>query len=230
MGHVGLEEASRLLARNGWLTQTPAPFRERILGASRLLHFERRQTIYDVGDPPRGAFGVATGAVNVEIALNSGGTHTAYVGTHGFWIGETAMVKNRPHVVSLVAARPCTVLHLSTEAFEEIAAEDPTAWRWIALLTAQLLDSALQFIEDMMIPSSRERVVAILLSLSGCRDLATDNDLRAIDLTHEEVGRLTNLSRSRLATILRDLRDDGLIDCSYRTIRILEPSRLRECL
>ncbi len=230
MSRLGIAEASRRLSNTGWLTRVPADFRDRVLQSCRLIHVDRRQTVYAIGDPIGGPFGVAGGAVCVEIAPHEDDPKIGYVGTCGFWFGGDSLIAQQPRVVGVVAARPTTLLHIPAPEFEAIAAADPSAWRWLALLVAQMSLHAIDMVDDMMIPSSRGRVIAMLLSLSGCRRGEADGDEPSVDLTHEEVGGLANLSRSRLATILKELRAEGLIDCSYRTIRIIDPGGLRAAL
>ncbi|UOM35631.1 Crp/Fnr family transcriptional regulator [Acuticoccus sp. I52.16.1] len=230
MGHLGIAEASQQLSAVGWLAQVPPAFRDRVLEVCHLIQVDRRQPVYSVGDPIGGPYGVADGAVSVEISPYDDAPHIGYVGTRGFWFGEVSLIAQQPRIVGVVATRPTTLLHLPAHAFEEIAAEDPLAWRYLALMTTRMVANAIGVVDDMMIPSSRARVAAILLTLSGCRAADPDDEAPALDLTHEEVGRLANLSRSRLATILRDLRTAELIDCSYRTIRLTDPAGLRALL
>jgi uncharacterized membrane protein len=46
-------------------------------------------------------------------------------------------------------------------------------------------------------------------------------------LSQDELAALSNMSRTTISTILRDLENDGLIKLGYRSVTVIHPGRLR---
>jgi CRP-like cAMP-binding protein len=76
-----------------------------------------------------------------------------------------------------------------------------------------------------MIPEGRQRVLAVLMRLSGLRD-AKPPASPSVHLSKEEIGSIANVSRSALSQILRDLEVRGVVVQGYRSVRILDPVAL----
>ncbi len=217
----------RLLADTGWLATTPESFKTSVLAACRVRTFARGESVYGFDDPPGGLWGLAKGAVAVEVASVEHGLHVAHVLHPGAWMGEAALVTGTPRRVGVVATRPSLLGFLSIADFTRIADADPEAWRWLALLAVIHTDIAITVANDLMIRNTTARVAAILLHLAGCRTGATEQSAE-IDLSQSDLARMTSLSRTALASQLKRLRVQGLIDADYRRIRITAPAKLRD--
>src|SRR5271165_1325596 len=63
-----LGQAHEIVARQGWLNLAPPAFRRIVLDRCRLKVFEAGATVYSVGDPPGGMFGLLRGKVALSIA------------------------------------------------------------------------------------------------------------------------------------------------------------------
>ncbi len=61
-------QAHEVVSREGWLSFTPEPFRRVVLDRCKLQEFKAGSTIYSVGDPPAGMFGLARGSFALSIA------------------------------------------------------------------------------------------------------------------------------------------------------------------
>jgi CRP-like cAMP-binding protein len=216
----------RALAETGWLAATPEPFKTRVLAACRARTFVRGEAIYGFDDPPGGLWGLVEGAVAVEIASAEHGLHVAHVLHPGAWMGEAALLTRTPRRVGVVATRPSVLGFLSIADFTRIADADPEAWRWLALLAVIHTDIAIAVANDLMIRNTTARVAAALLHLAGCRGGAAEQAAE-IDLSQSDLARMAALSRTALASQLRRLRAQGLIEANYRRIRITSPAQLR---
>ena len=81
-----------------------------------------------------------------------------------------------------------------------------------------------------MIPIT-SRCIAVLLRLGGCR-LSSPPDSRPIEinLSQEDIAFMSNLARTTVGAVLRKLEAMGLLEQSYRRLRILAPDALRAML
>jgi CRP-like cAMP-binding protein len=214
------------LAGTGWLAATPAPFKTSVLAACRVRTFARGESVYGFDDPPGGLWALAEGAVAIELASVEHGVHVAHVLHPGAWMGQAALLTKTPRRVGVLAVRPSLLGFLSIADFTRIADADPEAWRWLALLSVMHADIAISVANDLMIRNTTVRVAAILLHLAGCRTGDAEQSSE-IDLSQSDLARMTSLSRTALASQLKRLRAQGLIDADYRRIRITSPARLR---
>lgn len=223
--------ARAIVGGQGWLSLTPPSFRNAVLEHSRFVVAEAGKTIFQVGDPPGGLYGLVSGTLGVSIAPGERGPYLAHFAQPGTWLGEAAVITGRPRMVGLAATRTCHMLHLPLHALQEILTSDPAAWRFIALLTTLHLNIAIGAADDLMIRDHTKRLVAILLRLGGCRMPGELRD-RPIDVhvNQNDLAHMANVARTTAGSVLRSLASQGHIEHAYRSIRILSPDALRGLL
>lgn len=84
------------LAKVGWLSQQNAEFQERMAKAGKWMTLAKGQLLYDVGDTPDAIFGLAEGLLDVAIPISADEMVTLHRAAPGFWIGDSASLRNRP--------------------------------------------------------------------------------------------------------------------------------------
>src|SRR5208283_5211977 len=225
------KQAHDIISRQGWLSYTPPPFRQTVLDRCRFETFKAGATIYSVGDPPGGMYGLATGSFAISIAPGERGPYVAHFARPGTWFGEAAAFTEQPRRISLSVTRDSKVLHLPLPAIREIVGADPGAWRFFGLASILHIDVAIGAADDLLIRDPFKRSVAVLLRLGGCR-YRTPEGARPIevDVSQEDFATMTNVARTTAGTVLRKLEADGGVEVSYRRVRILAPDSLRAML
>ena len=226
-----LTQAHDIISRDGWLSFVPPPFRQVVLDRCALQEFQDGATIYSIGDPPGGMYGLVMGNFAVSIAPGERGPYIAHFAQPGTWFGEAAAFTEQPRRIGLAVSRDTEALHLPLPAIREIVAADPGAWRFFGLAAIAHYDVAIGAADDLLIRDHVKRSVAVLLRLGGCR-YRTPAGGRPIDVdvSQEHFAAMTNLARTTAGTVLRQFEADGLIDVSYRRVRILAPDALRAML
>ena len=215
----------------GWLGYTPMSFRRAVFDRCLREQFKAGTQVYSIGDEPGGMFGIVSGGLAVSIAPGEQGPYIAHFAMPGTWFGEAAAITRQPRRVGLTATRDSELLHLPLRAIDEIVRLDPSAWRYIALVTIGFLDLAVGGIDDLMIRDHVKRFVAILLRMGDCRYFNTRGDGPIeVDVNHEELAHMANVARTTAGAILRKLEADGHLALSYRRIIILAPDALRKML
>lgn len=225
------KQAHDIISRQGWLSFAPPPFRQVVLDRCKLEDFEAGATIYSVGDPPGGMYGLVGGNLALSIAPGERGPYVAHFARPGTWFGEAAAFTEQPRRIGLAVTRDTEVLHLPLPVIREIVASDPGAWRFFGLAAIAHYDVAIGAADDLLIRDHVKRSVAVLLRLGGCRYLTPEGAQPIeVDVSQEDFATMTNLARTTAGTVLRKLEADGHVDVYYRRVCILAPDALRTML
>lgn len=228
---MNIESAKLMAAERGWLSHAPAKFISNVVSQLVPQKFDAGAPLYLQGDDAGGIYYIVDGAVVVSIALGEIGPFVVHVGHAASWFGEAAVITGQPRRIGLLARRATQALILPQPAIRKLVSDDPGTWRYFALLAVMNTDLALVSGMDLLIRDHGKRLIAVLLRLGNCR-LASANDahISAIDVSQEDLAEMANLSRNATGAVLRGLEKTGLIDRSYRQIRIVAPARLRDAL
>ena len=226
-----VESASRIVLKRGWLSRTPTSFQRAVLDRCQLRTFKKGESLYRSGDRPGGMFGLIDGGLSIELAPSERGPNIGGFATPGSWYGEVSAITGEPRRVGLVATRKSQVLHLPLNAIREIVAQDPAAWRLIALATVLQLDAVITAYDDLMRRDHDKRLVAILLHLCGCRRSTPSGFVPIdIDVGQNDLAGMSNVARTTAGAVLHNLEQAGHIELSYRCIKVCSPDALRAML
>lgn len=228
---LNVEAAHEIVLRRGWLSRTPEWFRRAVLSHSQIRIFKKGEALYRAGDPPGGMYGLVVGGLSIEIAPTERGPYIGGFATPGSWYGEVSAITGQPRRVGLVTTRESQLLHLPLNAIHQIVNQDPSAWRFIAVVTVLQLDAVVAAYDDLMRRDHDKRLVAILLHLCGCRR-ATPPGFSPVDVDvgQNDLAGMSNVARTTAGAVLRDLDKEGHIELSYRCIRVRNPDALRAIL
>ena len=226
-----LPHAHEIVSRDGWLSFTPLLFRQIVLKHCKLDALKAGATIYSVGDPPGGMYGLVRGSFALSIAPGERGPYVAHFARPGTWFGEAAAFTEQPRRISLKVTRDSKVLHLPLPAIREIVTADPGTWRFFGLAAIAHIDVAIGAADDLLIRDHVRRSVAVLLRLGGCRYLTPPGSVPIeIDVSQEGFAAMTNLARTTAGAVLRRFEASGCLKVSYRRVRLLAPDELRAML
>jgi CRP-like cAMP-binding protein len=219
---ISLRDARSFLSRTGWLSRTPTDFCNRVLANCRLMTFDSDQSVYTVGDPPGGLYGLVRGRVAITIAPQERGPYFAHAMRPGNWFGMASTLNNGRRGIGLRTTRPSQLLLLPAIEFERITKETPTAWRQLAMLAFIISDLSMCSADDLMIRDPEKRCLAVLARLAGLRHSVDDSpETEDIDITQDEFSHLANLSRNAIGTYLRRFEQEGHIKLGYKNISVL---------
>jgi CRP-like cAMP-binding protein len=207
------------LADHGWLSFTPPRFRTQVLARLRLREFKKGEAVYHAGDAPGGVWAVVKGAVEFEFPPQEVAPHLLYFATPGFWFGEAPLIVGNPRIVSVIASRSSTLATLPLSACHAILEDDPSAWRWVALMSVMTTEVSIGFAADVLLRDPAKRTAAVLLRLAGVRNTVFPSSKPSpIYLSQDKLGQLVNLSRNSIGPILRRFVQRGCIKIRYGAI------------
>lgn len=132
----------------------------------------------------------------------------------------------RPHDAEAVG--DTEILVLSQREYEQLAAEYPAIVQALMVSTVNRLHQFIEMLNDLRaLPKS---VVLARVLLKNARHLRGDNKTETVDLevTQEDIAMFLGVTRAYLNKILGQLTSLGLIEASYRKIRVLNMAALQD--
>jgi CRP-like cAMP-binding protein len=223
-----IDADTAFLLHNGWLSHAPPEFGATFMAHCHWRHIDAGSAISHAGDTGNSVMGLARGTTSISTALTSPDANIVSIGHPGLWFGYVPMFTQIARVVSVTARTNVHLAFISETEVERLLASNPQWWRHFAALGIMYGNTAINIAADLMIRDSRRRCISSILRLADCR-FADRPGGRPIEapLSQEELAAMSNLSRTSVSTIVRDLEDEGLITLGYRTIVLVDTDRLR---
>jgi CRP-like cAMP-binding protein len=214
-----------LLAASAWWPALAAPDRERTLTEIEERRYSGGSVVMRKGEVVDAWTGVIDGLVKINV-VSSGGKTATFTGVGpGGWFGEGSILKNEPRKYDVVALRDTRIAWMPRRTFEHLM---DTSIPFNRFLLIQLNERLGQFIgmveyERLLEPDARvARCVAELFNphlYPGNRS--------ELEISQEEIGYLSGVSRQRVNQALQVLARAGLLEVSYGRVRILDIGGLR---
>jgi CRP/FNR family cyclic AMP-dependent transcriptional regulator len=177
------------------------------------------------GDPVEHWIGIVEGLVKMA-SLSAEGKLTTFTGLPaGAWFGEGSLLKDEPRRYDVVALRPSRVALMPRATFDWLL---DTSIPFNRFLLRQLNERLGQFIGQVefdRLLGIEGRVARCLASMfNPYLYPATGMELQ---ISQEEIGYLSDISRQRVNQALKALERAGLIRVSYGGIVVVDLPRLR---
>lgn len=204
----------------GWLARVPEGFRAEVLRRSILMHFSAGETIYRVGDPPGGLFGLVSGTMSINMAVAGALPRLVMLGIPGHWTGEGGFLTRTPRRIELRAVVETTVFHLPIEVMDQMAARDIDVVHHIATLLVVSVEFLMRMVHDLQKPDVDRRVASVLHRTSWIGEVP-------IPLSQAELGVMANASRKQVNATLKRFTEAGWLENSYRSITVNDVVALR---
>ncbi len=206
-----------------WLQALDTDTREALITCSTLKSLPKKRTIYWIGDKPDGLWVVLSGSVVQSAAPNERGPMIMKIHQPGSCFGVSSLYGPNLRSTMNVTSRSTSLVHLSIADVERLGAQSVQLWRSLGGLSARLLLEATGSLDDRLLRSGRERIVAAILRLGNVRHPSTEAPARIeIDVNQGDLALLTGLSRTVVAQHLTSLRHEGLISCTYGRLDLLQ--------
>lgn len=220
-----MKTLSELLRASLW-TRTLTPAQVARVEAETVVHeLPVGVPVCRKGEPVEHWIGLIDGLVKMTSVTPEGKTTTFTGVTSGGWFGEGSLLKDRVRKYDVVTLRESRVAYMPRATFEWLL---DTSIEFNRFLLMQLNERLAQFIamveyERLLEPDARvARSLAGLFNPVLYPDQATD-----VQLSQEELGYLSGVSRQRVNQALQVLEKAGLLKVEYGRIRILDLDGLR---
>jgi len=218
----------RILAAGEWFGGLPTELQELIVRRSVVRTYGKGELIYIQDSMPKGLYASVEGRVRVVRTLPGGEERLLHVGEPPFWFGEFAVLTTTETLVSAIADTDVHLLVLPKVQFDLIAKDHPLLYKAITLLIAERYGALLRYLLAAHGSSPQERLRARLeeMMLLQERASATAGPV-TLNISQADLAVMIGVSRQTLNELLRRLQREGLVETSFRRIRVLDPARLR---
>jgi CRP-like cAMP-binding protein len=215
-----------VLGSQGWLSRGSAEFREAVLARAIWRTAEPGDVIASEGDDIGGLIGIAEGA----LAISAPGWSAApviHIFQPGDWTGQVPLITGKPRRATTVARMPALYALVTHADMVRLLAHNPGWWRELAQQAEDQGELATLAAINLMVPDSVSRTAGTLLRLAGYRPPKWPEVRGDVILSHDELATIAGISRNTLSKILREFETAGLLETSYRRIRLLDAQGLK---
>ena len=214
-----------MLAASAWWPQLAPDDQRRTLAETEERRYTGGTVVMRKGEVVDAWIGVIDGLVKINVVSAVGKTATFTGVGPGGWFGEGSILKNEARKYDVVALRDTRIAWMPRRTFERLL---DTSIAFNRFLLAQLNERLGQFIgmveyERLLEPDARvARCLAELFNphlYPGHR--------AELEISQEEIGYLSGVSRQRVNQALQVLARAGLLELAYGRVRILDLAGLR---
>ncbi|MCC7704750.1 Crp/Fnr family transcriptional regulator [Janthinobacterium sp. GW460P] len=213
------------LDSHDWFAALDARHQALLRAGSVLRHFEAGAFITRRGEPSAHWIGVHTGLIKLAV-YNADGRGATFSGVPaGGWSGEGSVLKRELRRYDVVAVRASSIILVPVDLFHLLLAESLS---FNAFVIRQLNERMGQFIATIQ----NQRLLAVDAQVAQAiaqlfHPMLYPRTSRVLELSQEEIGLLTGISRQRVNQALGHLAELNLISIAYQSIRVVDLDGLR---
>ncbi len=183
-------------------------------------YYKKHQAVFLEGSFPRGVYCINQGLVKIFKRGDEGKEQIIHIAKAGEIVGFRAMFTEEPYKVGAEALEDCTICFIGKEDFLNLMESNPVLRKGIIKeLSKELADRA-DFITNMAQKSVRERLAFTMLILLDVFDNAP------INLSREDLANFVGTATETLIRLLKDFKDEGIIEIQTRKIHVIDRQRL----
>ena len=185
-----------------------------------LISHRKGQILYYEGTKPLGIFCINSGVVKIYKTASNGKEQIIHIAKAGEMVGFRAMFTEEPYKVGAEALEESNICFIGKEDFLNLMDTNPVLRNGIIKeLSKELADRA-DFITNMAQKSVRERLAFTMLILMD----VFDN--QPINLSREDLANFVGTATETLIRLLKDFKEEGIIEVQTRKIFVLQRERL----
>jgi CRP/FNR family transcriptional regulator, cyclic AMP receptor protein len=166
--------------------------------------------------------------VKVTAASENGIEALLGIRASGDIVGELAVLGHEPRTATVTAVSPLICYAIPAKAFTTFLKRRPDAWEAVTRMIADRLNWANRRRVDYAsheVTVQIARVIADIIETYGYQSKAGSE--LGVSLSQSELGGLVGSSREAIAKTMRQFRDLGLVETSYRKIIVRDLAGLR---
>ncbi|MGK5048295.1 Crp/Fnr family transcriptional regulator [Janthinobacterium sp. GB4P2] len=213
------------LDSHDWFTALDAGHQALLRAGSVLRHYAAGAFITRRGEPSLHWLGVHTGLIKLAV-YNADGRGATFSGVPaGGWCGEGSVLKRELRRYDVVAVRAANIILVPADLFHLLLAESLS---FNAFVIRQLNERMGQFIATIQ----NQRLLAVDAQVAQAiaqlfHPMLYPRTSSVLELSQEEIGLLTGISRQRVNLALGRLAELKLISIAYQSIRVVDLNGLR---
>lgn len=169
--------------------------------------------------------GIASGIVKMS-TVTSGGKAVSYTGiTSGGWFGEGSVIKDEPRQYDIVAMRKTRVACMNGTTFRWLFENSTGFNRFLVTQLNERLGQFIAFLGHDRAFESTPRVARCIAWL--CNPVLSPDVGDHLEISQEELGLLSGMSRQMANRSLKTLEQAGLLEVEHDAVRIIDLEGLK---
>ncbi|MCG5510770.1 fumarate/nitrate reduction transcriptional regulator Fnr [Ectothiorhodospira lacustris] len=195
---------------------------------SRKRPVQRRDTIYQAGDPLNCLYAVRTGSVKTFVLTNDGEEQVTGFHLPGELLGLDA-INDGVHPCTALALETASVCEIPFDRLEELAGRTPGLQHQLLRIMSREIQTDEHLVTLLGHRTSDARLAAFLLNLSrrfGMRGFSRHEF--NLTMSRCEIGNYLGLAVETVSRMLSRFQEQGLIQVQRKFITILDADGLRE--
>ena len=187
--------------------------------------YRANEYIFIRGDDFEYWTGVVTGLARMGI-VSRGGKAASFAGlTAGAWFGEGSVLKNEARRYDVMALRDTRLALMDRKTFVWLFENSVTFNRFLVNQLNERLGQFIAFLEYGRTLDATARLARSIASLFN--PILYPEGTRHLEITQEEIGALSGISRQNANQCLKRLEKDGLLRLEYGGVTIVDLETLR---
>jgi CRP-like cAMP-binding protein len=221
-----MNSVSDLLAKSPWMQCLNETQRARVETLLYAKSYAAGEVVCRKGEVSDVWIGIAGGLIRLSIESKQGKQLSLATGIPpGSWFGEGSLLKKEPRKYNVIALRESSVVFMPESLFFELLDESFAFNRFLLVQINERLGQFIGNMEHDRLLSPEERVAQSLATMIN--HLLYPNIDRKLQITQEELGNLSGVSRQRVNQALHLLQQEGILTVKYGEISILDIAALR---
>jgi CRP-like cAMP-binding protein len=222
------ERCAILTDNEGWFGRAAPEFQQAVLSRCTWREVAAGQPIYRASDMQTDPSGIVDGTVEIYSRYGAGDNPLLHLAHEGSWIGYGSVFRG-PLRVTAVARTNVLLAVVPGRVMQELLQARPEWWQFLGTAVREYGDIAISAYADSLIQASDRRCACTLLRVAGLQfPRRSRPEGRSVPITQDELAALVNVSRTSLRQILRRFEDQGLVEQSYRALRVVDAAALAE--
>ena len=178
-------------------------------------HYKKNQGLFLEGSIPRGVFCVNKGKVKVFALGDEGKEQIIQIAGDGEILGFRSIFSGEPYKVSATTLEDANICFIHRDSFLSIIDSNAAFRNELFKEFSKELAERAEFITNMAQKSVRERLAFILLIL---KEVYGEDP---INISREDMANYVGTATETLIRLLKEFKEDGLIDIATRKLTIL---------
>ncbi|MVM31725.1 response regulator [Spirosoma sp. HMF4905] len=188
-------------------------------------HVAKKQFVYTEGDEPIRLYFLKSGRVKTTRTNNDGKELVTGLYGPGEFFGDLALLEETVYTDSALTLDDAELIYIPKQDFLQLLTTQPEVGRQFVRLLAGRVSEKEDQLLGMAYSSLRRRVADALLRLQA--PLPTGEPAPPIQLSRDDLAAVIGTATESLIRTLSEFKQDGLIDVSGGSIRVLQPEKLR---
>lgn len=220
-----LHDSTIDLSGHAWFQALAPLHRQWLRDGASVEQFAAGTHVARRGEPSLYWIGVESGLIKLAVG-NADGRGATFSGVPaGSWCGEGSVLKREARRYDVVAVRDSTIVLVPADLFHRLLA---ASLSFNAFVIQQLNERMGQFIaaiQNQRLLSVDAQVAQAIAQLF--HPMLCPRTSMVLELSQEEIGLLTGISRQRVNRALRHLAELGLVSIAYQAISVVDLDGLR---